>query len=107
MANLAEIEPFEPPGHSLPWEVFIMMGCMITFRSITPAQRGERTLKNKGISCRLGRTPRKLEEMGCGYSLYVPREKIYEAIAILEEKSVNYRKVYMLSPQGMPEEIVL
>ena len=48
-----------------------MMDCFITFRSVTFAQRGESELKRVGISCNIQRTPRWMEEQGCGYSLRV------------------------------------
>ena len=48
-----------------------MMLYLITFRSVTFAQRGERALRQAGINCELQRTPRWMEESGCGYSLSV------------------------------------
>ena len=42
---------------------------LITFRSVTPAQRGERVLQRQGYSCSLQRTPRWMQEQGCGYSI--------------------------------------
>ena len=44
-----------------------MRNCIITFRSVTPAQRGEAILKREGINCTLQRTPRSMQEKGCGY----------------------------------------
>ena len=41
----------------------------VTFRSITFAQRGQQVMQDAGISAQLQRTPRWMEEKGCGYSL--------------------------------------
>ena len=39
---------------------------MITFRSVTYAQRGERSLGKRGISVSLGRTPKWMEQQEIG-----------------------------------------
>ena len=53
---------------------------MITFRSITFAQRGERSLGKRGISCTVGRTPKWMEQQGCGYSLRIKTEDIIPVV---------------------------
>ena len=40
----------------------------VTFRSITFAQRGQNVLRSAGVPVQLQRTPRWMEEKGCGYS---------------------------------------
>lgn len=81
-----------------------MNGYLITFRSITPAQRGEKLLQKNGISCSLRRTPRWMEEQGCGYSLVV-KDGI-GAVSLLRSHSVPFRKVY-LQRNGKAEEVEL
>ena len=80
--------------------------CLITFRSVTPAQRGESILQKEGIGARLQRTPRVLAEQGCGYSLRVRCGQIPAAVEILRQKGIAYRKVYRLR-EGNPEEVFL
>ena len=80
--------------------------CIITFRSVTPAQRGENALKKAGISCSLRRTPRVLAEQGCGYSLWVSNNQLMAATEYLDRKGIAYRKTYCLR-NGKPEEVVL
>ena len=65
----------------------------ITFRSVTLAQRGERELREAGLRCTLARTPRWMEERGCGYCLRLPREW-RSAAAALDRAGVEYRKIY-------------
>lgn len=84
-----------------------MGSCIITFRSVTPAQRAERILKNAGYTCNLGRTPRWMEEQGCGYSLKVGFRDVYEIVALLQANKVAYRKLYLQREKGNMEELEL
>ena len=84
-----------------------MNDCLITFRSVTPAQRAEGILKKQGISCTLRRTPRWMEEKGCGYCLQLPQERLADAVAQLRSANVNFRKVYSISGMGDAREVSL
>ena len=66
----------------------------ITFRSITPAQRGQRVLRSSGIETVLQRTPGYLQERGCGYCLRLDAAVTEEALGILERAGLPYSKVY-------------
>ena len=77
---------------------------LITFRSVTPAQRGEALLRREGISCTLQRTPRVLAEQGCGYSLRVRENQLSAAVELLRRKGIAYRKAYRLG-EGEPWEV--
>lgn len=79
---------------------------MITFRSITFAQKGERLLKRNGIDCLMQRTPKELSERGCGYCLRLRGADAAKAVEILKENRITYVKIYILTA-GMPEERVL
>ena len=68
---------------------------MITFRSVTYAQRGERSLGRRGISCTVGRTPKWMEQQGCGYGVTLRTANIYGAVDILRENGIDWRKVYV------------
>jgi type III secretory pathway lipoprotein EscJ len=83
-----------------------MDSCMITFRSVTPAQRGELVLRRDGIAASVQRTPRSLAEQGCGYSLRVSCTQLTKAIRLLQQKGIVYRKVYRLG-DASPEEVLL
>ena len=74
----------------------------ITFRSVTLAQRGERILKKRGVFCQLQRTPRWMEEQGCGYCLRV--RELDEALRLLEEAKVTFRRIYRQNEDGRVEE---
>lgn len=84
-----------------------MKDCLITFRSITPVQRAESILKQAGIRCSLQRTPKWMEEKGCGYSLKVPAGHLQTVIELLKAQNVPYRKIYCVRQNGTTEEMVL
>lgn len=79
----------------------------ITFRSVTLAQRGEGILKRNGIQCVLQRTPRWMEEQGCGYCLRVKQYQVDGVVRLLRGSQVGFRKVYVQSPDGSVEEVTL
>ena len=76
----------------------------ITFRSITPAQRGQRVLETAGIECTLQRTPKQMAQQGCGYCLRLRPGEVARAVAILREQGVNFSKVYAGYDTG-PQEM--
>lgn len=84
-----------------------MNDCMITFRSITPAQRGEEILRRNGVSCRLLRTMRWMEVKGCGYSIHLPISLANQAVELLRQKQIPFQKVYKIQEGGKPEEMHL
>lgn len=77
----------------------------ITFRSVTPAQRGESLLRKNGFRCSIQRTPRWMQENGCGYCLRLVTDRVGEAVEKLESGNLAYRKVYRLDAKGNAEEV--
>ena len=84
-----------------------MRSCFITFRSVTLAQRGERTLRKGGVECVLQRTPRWLEERGCGYCLRLRPQAAAAAVQRLRDEGAAFRKVFLTDENGAVEELVL
>jgi len=84
-----------------------MKDCFITFRSVTIAQRGESVLRRSGVDVSLQRTPRWMEEQGCGYSLRLRRGEITRAAAVLKNVGVTFRKIYLQMENGSFEELSL
>jgi len=84
-----------------------MKNCMITFRSVTPAQRAEGLLRRAGMESTLQRTPRWMEEQGCGYSLRVHCREVMQALEVLRSRDVSFRKVYLTRENGKMEELAL
>ena len=84
-----------------------MENCMITFRSVTPAQRAESAVRRGGILCNLQRTPGFMREQGCGYSLVIRYPDVSEAVAILRQGKIPFQKIYLRQAGGGFEEIRL
>jgi len=76
----------------------------ITFRSVTFAQRGEQVLDSGGIRCSLQRTPKWMEERGCGYCLRLWTNDAHTAVELLKKARVPYRKIYAQREDGILEE---
>ena len=77
----------------------------ITFRSITFAQRGERLLRQGGVDCVLQRTPKWMEQRGCGYSLRVRPNDALRALELLKRGNAPYSKLFAQTDTGKMEEL--
>ena len=77
----------------------------LTFRSITQAQRAERVFSQAGMTVNLRRTPRWMEERGCGYGVEVKCPELRSALEILRRERIPFRKSYLLHADGMAEEL--
>ena len=79
----------------------------ITFRSVTYAQRGEKLLSRQNQRVSIMRTPRWMEEQGCGYALKLWTNDITAAVRLLREGRVQLRRVYTQREDGRMEEVTL
>ncbi len=79
----------------------------ITFRSVTYAQRGEKILNRQGLHCTLQRTPRWMEEQGCGYCLRLRAPDAGQAAAVLRGEGLPLRRIYQQKGDGLLEELRL
>ena len=77
----------------------------ITFRSVTFAQRAEKLLNQRSYRPNLLRTPRWMEEQGCGYCLKLYAPDIGEVVQMLRRSKVPMRKVYVQHAGGQLEEV--
>lgn len=76
---------------------------LITFRSVTYAQKAERALRMGRIPCRMQRTPKYLTERGCGYCLRLGETDIPAAVEILRREKLPYEKMYAIHSDGTTE----
>ena len=83
-----------------------MKSFFLTFRSITQAQRAERAYSRAGMGCTLRRTPRWMEERGCGYGVEVKCPDLKIGLEVLHREKIPFRKSYLLHADGVVEEIV-
>lgn len=84
-----------------------MYDCLITFRSVMPAQRAEGILHAQKIGCTVRRTPKWMENQGCGYSLRLHCIQLPQATQLLEQHNIPYRKSYRHADGGWLEEMHL
>ena len=82
-----------------------MKSYFITFRSITYAQRGEQALTRAGFRTRLRRTPRWMEERGCGYGVEAALSTLDEGLEILRRQQIPWRKTWLMKSGGEMEEV--
>ena len=82
-----------------------MKFCLITFRSVTPAQRAENLLYRNGIGCNMQRTQSWMEEQGCGYSLRIRQKDVANSVSFLHHHKIPFRKVYVYHEDGTAEEL--
>lgn len=78
----------------------------ITFRSVTPAQRGQRVLQKAGVDVVLQRTPRFMEERGCGYCLRLRPADLHRAVELLRRENVAFSKVYATVGGNLEERML-
>ena len=78
----------------------------ITFRSVTPAQRGQRVLQKAGVDVILQRTPRFMEERGCGYCLRLRPGDLHRAVELLRRENVAFIKVYATVGGNLEERML-
>ena len=81
-----------------------MKYCLVTFRSVTPAQRAELALHRAGVECNIQRTPKWMEEQGCGYSLRLKAKDLQMALEMLRREEVPFRKIYWQKEKGWVED---
>ena len=79
----------------------------ITFRSVTFAQRAEKLLNRSDIVCSLQRTPRWMEEQGCGYALRLWVKEPSGAVELLQRHNIPMKRLYIQREGGTLEELDL
>ena len=75
-------------------------------RSVTYAQRMEKTLMAAGIRTRIFRAPRELSNLGCAYAMEVTGGTLRRALSILRAAGLYPVKLY-LRQQGKYVELSL
>lgn len=76
-----------------------------TFRSVTTAMRGSRILEAMGIQSLTVRTPKQLQQQGCGYSLRVRGDTVARAKQALEQAEIQYSRIYHKDESGQWREV--
>ena len=77
---------------------------IITFRSITFAQKAQRLLRGEMIDATLQRTPTGLSDRGCSYCLSVRERDITAAMEVLRRNQLLTGKIFFRHGEGVWEE---
>ncbi|MBR4550192.1 MAG: DUF3343 domain-containing protein [Oscillospiraceae bacterium] len=76
---------------------------LITFRSLTHAQRSARLLERSGLTAALIKTPPGLSSSGCSYAVTL-RSRPEEALALLRKNNMRVGRLFRRGPDGSYEE---
>ena len=76
---------------------------LITFRSVTFAQKAQRLLQQSHIQASMQRTPRELSQRGCGYCLRISGRQALQAVEILRQRGAEFGKAYAITQNGLEE----
>ncbi len=78
---------------------------LITFRTLTQAQRAARVLERAGYTVTIRRAPAKLSVSGCGYAIAL-RKQVTQAAQFLKERDLWTGKLFRLEEDGEYREVL-
>ena len=84
-----------------------MKYCFITVPTLTAAQMAESQLRRNGLQCRIQRSPKWMEEQGCGNGIMVAFDVFDKCITVLKNNRIPYKKVYLKDESGKMEVLEL
>ena len=73
---------------------------LLIARSVTYAQRMQRTLGRAGIRCRIFRAPRDLTDLGCAYAAEIPAAGLNAALSALHREGLDPVEVFLTRSGG-------
>ena len=71
----------------------------VNYRSITKAQSARKALQNRGVTAELLRTPKALQENGCGYTLRLTEKAFQKAWPLPE----GHGRIYLYQNHSFEE----
>lgn len=77
---------------------------LITFRSLTHAQRSARLLERRGMTATVVKAPPDLSSSGCAYAVTL-RGRAEEALALLRQNHMRLGRLFRRGPDGGWEEV--
>ena len=79
---------------------------LLTFRSLTYAQRASRVLERAGVTATVSRVPKTAAAHGCAYCVIVAQRHRDRALALLASAGLSPERVLLRHPDGTVEEEV-
>nr|WP_325182521.1 DUF3343 domain-containing protein [uncultured Oscillibacter sp.] len=77
---------------------------IILARSVTYAQRMQKSLSRAGIRCQIFRPPRELTDLGCAYAVRVAVSVLPEALTALHRDGLDPVQIFLYQ-QGQYQEV--
>lgn len=77
---------------------------IILARSVTYAQRMQRSLSRAGVRCQIFRPPRELTELGCAYAVRVAVSDLPEALTALHRDGLDPVQIFLYQ-RGQYQEV--
>ncbi len=80
------------------------MQYLLTYRSLTWAQRGARALERAGVTGTVTRVPRQAARRGCGYGLIVTPKNRDRAVDVLRAAGLSPERMFVREDDGTIRE---
>ena len=77
---------------------------LILARSVTYAQRMQKTLDRAGIRCRIFRAPRDLTDLGCAYAVQIAAADLSRALTALHRQGLDPIRIFSYQ-RGVYQEV--
>ena len=77
---------------------------IILARSVTYAQRMQRSLSRAGVRCQIFRPPRDLTDLGCAYAVRISVSALPEALTALHKDGLDPVQIFLYQ-QGRYQEV--
>ena len=77
---------------------------IILARSVTYAQRMQKSLSRAGIRCQIFRPPRDLTDLGCAYAVRVAVSDLTGALTALHRESLDPVQIFLYQ-RGLYQEV--
>lgn len=77
---------------------------LVLARSITYAQRMQKSLGRTGIRCQIFRAPRDLTDLGCAYAVRLAAEDLPAALTVLHRDGLDPVQIFLYQ-RGLYREV--
>jgi len=78
---------------------------LITCRSLTYAQKTAAALERAGITSHIIRSPKSIEEGGCGYSVKVSEHRLKDSLQVLRRSELKPLHIFVSDGEGNYHEV--
>lgn len=84
-----------------------MVYYLIVCRSLTYAQRTAAALERAGITARILRSPKLIDQKGCSHSVKVSERNLTAALVVLNRAELTPRRIFLQAGEGDYREVGL